>query len=194
MAQARNKKQLILELKQARGLEQAGAGEIRALQADLRQRLGPHHKTSASYIANVLRADGVRVTYNDRYVDPALPEPYARRLDGLLQFSDFNVAECSLHKLDDAYREYRLVSDREGTSFVRTLVIKGRQRAESLARNPRVSLEKRREKEEIAYWFKLWLDLPDLFFDWLELRKQSKEFQRLISNNIGNSDAETPLP
>jgi len=99
-----------------------------------------------------------------------------------------------LHKLDDAYREYRLVSDREGTSFVRTLVIKGRQRAESLARNPRVSLEKRREKEEIAYWFKLWLDLPDLFFDWLELRKQSKEFQRLISNNIGNSDAETPLP
>lgn len=190
MAHAKSKKQIILEHKLARGLERAGVDEIRAIQADLRQRLGPHDKTSASYIANVLRADGVRVTYNDRYVDPVLPEPYARRLDGLLQFHDFRDAESALHKLDDAYREYRAVSDREGTSFVRSLVIKGRLRADSLARNPRVGVEKRREKEEIALWFKIWLDLPDLFFDWLEMRKRSEEFQHMFSNNNEGSISE----
>lgn len=190
VAHAISKKQIILELKLARGLERAGMDEIRAIQADLRERLGPRDKTSASYIANILRADGVGVTYNDRYVGPVLPEPYARRLDGLLQFRDFTDAESALHKLDDAYREYRSASDRMGTSFVRTLVIKGRQRAESMARNPRVGAEKRQEKEEIARWFKVWLDLPDLFFDWLEMRKRSEEFQQMFSNENGSSGSE----
>jgi len=190
VANATSKKQLIHELKLERGLDQAGADEIRAIQADLRVRLGPEHKTSASYIANVLRADGVRVHYNNRYVDTDLPEPYARRLDGLLQFHDFSDAEAALHKIDDAYREYRSVSDRDGTTFVRELVAKGRQRAEGIAGNARVREEKRREKEEIARWFKLWLDLPDLFFDWLEMRKQSEEFQQLFSNHNGNSGSE----
>jgi hypothetical protein len=190
VANATNKKQLILELKTARGLDQAGADEIRAIQADLRQRLGPDQKTSASYIANVLRAEGVRVNYNDRYVDSVLPEPYAQRLDGLLHFHDFTDAETALHKLDDVYREYRSVSDRDGASFVRSLVAKGRQRAEGIAGNTRVREEKRREKEEIARWFKVWLDLPDLFFDWLEMRKQSEEFQHLFSNHNGNSGSQ----
>ena len=190
MAHAISKKQLILELKRARGIERARIAEIRTLQSDLRQRLGPNDKTSASYIANILRADGVRVYYNDPFVDPELPEPYARRLNGLLHFHDFGDAETTLQKMDEAYREYRAASDREGTSFVRALVIKGRQRAESLARNPRIGSDKRREKEEIAYWFKLWLDLPDLFFDWLELRKRSEEFQQEFSNHNGSSDSE----
>lgn len=194
VAHATSKKQLILELKLARGLERAGADEIRALQSDLRLRLGSHDKTSASYIANILRADGVSVNYNDRYVDAVLPEPYARRLDGLLHFHDFGDAETALQRLDEAYREYRAASDREGTTFVRTLVIKGRQRAESLARNPRVRAEKRQEKEEIALWFKVWLDLPDLFFDWLEMRKRSEEFQLLFSNHNGNSSSEKKKP
>lgn len=190
VAHAKSKKQIILDLKLARGLEHAGVDEIHALQADLRERLGPHGKTSASYIAKVLRADGVRVSYNDRYVDLVLPEPYARRLEGLLKFRDLTAAESSLRKLDDAYREYRSASDRQGTSFVRTLVMKGRERAESITGNPRVGAEKRREKEEIAHWFKLWLELPDLFFDWLEMRKRSEGFQHVFSNNQSRSGSE----
>jgi len=30
----------------------------------------------------------------------------------------------------------------------------------------------------VMHWFKIWLDTPDAFFDWLELRKQSAEFQQ----------------
>lgn len=191
MAQAKSKKQIILELKLARGLEVAGADEIRAVQAGLRERLGSDDKTSASYIANVLRADGVRVHYNDRYVNLVLPEPYARRLNGLLQFHDFTDAETSLHKLDSAYREYRAASDRVGTNFVRSLVIKGRLRAQSISGNPRVRMHKRREKEEIALWFKVWLDLPDLFFDWLEIRKRSEEFQHIFTKHHGSPGSET---
>jgi len=32
-------------------------------------------------------------------------------------------------------------------------------------------------KEEIAGWFRIWLETPDVFFDWLDVRKQSPEFK-----------------
>ena len=38
--------------------------------------------------------------------------------------------------------------------------------------------ESAREKEEIAHWFGIWLETPDAFFDWLEVRKQSPDFRR----------------
>jgi len=160
---------------------------LRAIEAELRRELGPNSKTSLSYIAGVLRAAGVRVElparFDNRYLDPEMGEPYAGRLEGVLHFGDFAATEGAIRKLDAFYREYRSVADRRGTDLVRSLVVKGKQRAESLARNPRVSAEKRREKQEIAAWFRVWLEVPDLFFDWLEMRKQSEEFRATFAKN-----------
>lgn len=190
----KSKKQIILEYSQARGFERVGAQEIRAIEAELRRRLGPDHKAAPSYIANVLREAGARVDYNDRYVTPWMAEPYASRLKGLLRFRDLASAEASLQKLDAVYRQYREVSDRLGTSLVRLLVRRGKERAESLAANSRVSLEKRREKEEIACWFRVWLQISDLFFDWLELRQQSPEFQALFARSDGQPKKDSAVP
>lgn len=188
MPRRQSKKQLILDSCQGRGLECLGARDIRAIEVELYQRLGPNQKVSLSYIANVLRQAGKRVEYDNRYVDPWMEEPYASRLAGVLQFRDLETAETSLEKLDAIYRQYRDVSDRIGTSLVRALVLKGRQRAASLAANPRVSPEKRREKKEIAEWFRVWLETSDLFFDWLELRKQSEEYQQLFASRNGQAE------
>lgn len=185
MANNHSKKQLILESCERAQLERIGAREIRAIEAEVRRHLGPADKVSPSYIANVLRRAGKRVEYNDRFVDPWMEEPYASRLQGVLRFSDLRSAEESLRKLDVIYRQYRETADREGTSLVRSLVLKGKERAKSLASNPRVNPEKRWEKEEIAFWFTVWVDNVDLFFDWLELRKQSEDFKRRFSNHDG---------
>jgi hypothetical protein len=185
----KSKKQLILEHRLAQGTGRVGASEIRAIEADLRRQLGRDQRTSPSYIANVLRQAGAHVDYDDRYVDRALHEPYASRLEGVLQFHNFESAEAALYKLDELYREYRSAADRVGTGLVRSIIIKGRQRAESIAGNARVRPEKRREKEEIAHWFKVWLDLPDLFFDWLEMRKRSGEFLQMFSNHNGTENS-----
>ncbi len=133
----------------------------------------------------MLRKAGKRVEYQDRYSDPVMEEPYATRLKGLLQFSDLGSAEASLHQLNALYGEYRASSDRVGTSLVRRLIQKGKWRAESLATNPRVSPAKRQEKQEIAHWFHVWLETPDLFFDWLELRKASEDFRKLFGAGDG---------
>jgi hypothetical protein len=46
-----------------------------------------------------------------------------------------------------------------------------------ISRNHKVELHKRAEKEEIASWFRIWLETPDAFFDWLDVRKQSPDFK-----------------
>jgi len=173
------KKQIILEYCRAKAWERIGRQEIRALENELRVRLGA--KTSPSYIAGVLRAAGKNVEYYDRFADPQIEEPYASRLRGLIEFHDLSSAEATLRKLDEIYRQYRDASDRAGMRWVRTLLLKGKLRASSLAANPRVNQQKRAEKAEIAAWFRIWLETPDLFFDWLDLRKASEEFRRLFS-------------
>ena len=45
-----------------------------------------------------------------------------------------------------------------------------------IARNRKVEAQKRAEKEEIGGWFRVWLETPDAFFDWLEVRKQSPDY------------------
>jgi len=54
----------------------------------------------------------------------------------------------------------------------------GKRRAEMIARNRKVEAQKRAEKEEIAGWFRIWLETPDAFFDWLDVRKKSPEYQK----------------
>lgn len=181
MVNRKSKKQLVEEYVQTHHLDRAGRQEIEVIAQEVRRHFGSRDRISS--IARLLQQAGIRVNVQDRFVDPDMEEPYAGRLKGLLRFSDFEKAEASIEKLDAVYREYRAVSDRIGTGLVRSLVIKGRERAESLASSPRVSPEKRREKEEIAHWFKVWLDVPDLFFDWLELRKKSRDFHELFGRD-----------
>jgi hypothetical protein len=45
-----------------------------------------------------------------------------------------------------------------------------------IARNHKVEAKKRTEKEEIASWFRIWLETPDAFFDWVNVRKQAPDF------------------
>ena len=59
----------------------------------------------------------------------------------------------------------------------------GRRRAEMIAHNHKVDDSKRVEKAEIARWFAIWLETPDTFFDWLELRKKSPEFQQKFAGS-----------
>lgn len=183
-----SKKQIILDLYRDMGIEHAGERDLRRIQAGVRQRLADTGGTSLSYVASVLREAGVAVDYQDRFADPAMEEPYASRLKGVLQFRDLASAEHSLRNLDQISREYREAADREGASLIRFIVLKGKERASSLARNPRISPEKRWEKKEVAQWFRVWLESPDLFFDWLELRKQSEEFQVRAASLVSAED------
>jgi hypothetical protein len=181
------KKQIILDFFREREKQPLAASSLQSARNELRRQLGPEDRTSLGYIATILREAGYDVRYEDRYSDPVMPEPYATRLKGALEFHDLASAEQSLLRIDAIYREYSSGADRLGAAMVRALVKKGKLRARSLAANPRVNARKRQEKQEIASWFQVWLETPDLFGDWLALRKSSDEFRQLFAG--GNEPA-----
>jgi hypothetical protein len=177
-----SKKQILLDYCRTQNLQQFGVGELKAAQNEIRRQLGPGDRTSLGYIASILREAGRQVQYEDSYSGPVMPEPYASRLKGVLQFHDLSSAEESLLKLDEIFREYGNAADQLGVKFVRALVKKGKLRVQRLAADPRVREWKRQEKQEIARWFLVWLETPDLFASWLELRKSSEEFRHLFGS------------
>jgi hypothetical protein len=156
----------------------------------LRRRSHKTHKSCISYIASVLRAAGTPVEYEE-HQDPLLQsanqDHHELREKGLLQVRDLDCALTSLQKVDALYRKYREVSDRVGTCMARELVAKSEERTLGMAANGRLGPEKRREKREIAQWFKVWLEVPDLFFDWLEMRQKSRDFQRMFPRFNGRA-------
>ena len=94
----------------------------------------------------------------------------------VLRFGTLEEAEATLRRLDGMWRESREAKDAARAERVLELAREGRRRAQMIAGNRRVAAEKRAEKEEIRQWFRVWLEAPETFFDWLELRKASAEF------------------
>lgn len=113
----------------------------------------------------------------------SIEEPYASRFGCLLHFHDLAAAEASLRELDAARRTCIEAADHKAVRALHHLVLEGKQLAARLAASPRVSEAKRLEKREIALWFRVWLEAPELFFDWLALRKNSAEFAELFARN-----------
>jgi hypothetical protein len=103
---------------------------------------------------------------------PAAEDEFAH----LLHFATLEEAEATLRRLDALWREARAAGDGARTARILELAREGRRRAQMIAGNRRVAPEKRAEKEEIRQWFRVWLETPEAFFDWLELRKRAPEF------------------
>src|SRR5579863_9701173 len=131
-----SKKKIMIDLFKTRQGERLGALDLRAAKEELRRRLGAEDRTSLGYVASVLREAGHSVDYDDKYSDPVMPEPYAARLKGVLEFHDLASAEASLLKLGEIFADYSRTLDRAGMRFVQALVRKGKMRAQTIAANP----------------------------------------------------------
>jgi hypothetical protein len=171
---ASTKKEVILEAARALGKPRFTPAEIEQIRRQLIAHLGEQGKTSPDYIVSVLEAAGMRVAWPS---ESDTAGRYEEEFSDLLHFSTLEEAEMCLVRLDELLRKFQAEGERAAAERVREVARLGRRRAEMIARNHKVDARKRAEKEEIAHWFRIWLQTPDAFFDWLEVRKQSPEFQ-----------------
>jgi hypothetical protein len=110
-------------------------------------------------------------------------DPYEPMFRNVLKFSDFSQAAASIKRLDNLRRQFGRKKDAAGLRRVRDTALKGRQRAQMIARNDAVAERKRAEKAEIAEWFAVWLQTPEIFDDWLDLRRRSPDFRRRFGDD-----------
>lgn len=170
------KKQQILQAARALGAPKFTPAEIEQIRRKLIAEQGEEGKTSADYIAAVLEEAGLRVVLSKQADTEGL---YEEQFQDLLHFSTLDEAEMCIVRLDELLRKFRAEGERAAAERVLDVGRLGRRRAEMIAHNKKVEPHKRAEKEEMARWFALWLATPDIFFDWLEVRKQSPEYLAL---------------
>jgi hypothetical protein len=179
------KKALILKLARELGKPKLTAAEIEQIRRQLIARLGPQGKTASDYILSVLKEGGMRVVLSTRTDTEDL---YEEEFEDLLHFSTLEEAEMCLIRLDELLRKFLTEGERAPAERVREVARLGRRRAEMIARNRKVDARKRQSKEEVAHWFAVWLETPDVFFDWLEVRKQSPEFRERFPQGDGEEE------
>jgi hypothetical protein len=168
------KKEMILSVARELRASVYTPAEIEQIRRKLLAEWGEAGKTSADYIADVLTGAKMRVVMS---AQTDMQGQYEEEFQDLLHFATLEEAEVCLVRLDELLRKFETEGQRAGEERVLEIARLGRRRAEMIARNHKVEAGKRKEKEEVARWFAVWLEQPDAFFDWLEIRKQSPEFR-----------------
>jgi hypothetical protein len=170
----KTKKVLILDTAREIAATKWTAAEIEQLRRRLLAEHGEAGKTGSDYITEVLKSGGWKVVLTQ---PEEAEEEYEEEFEDLLHFKTLEDAEVSLTRLDELMRKFRAHGEKAAVERVLDVARLGKRRAEMIARNTKVDAHKRAEKEEIANWFRIWLETPDAFFDWLDVRKQSPQFQ-----------------
>lgn len=178
--QARTKRDLMIEVWERLDCETVGARELEQIIEVVRERFGAGARDSPAVIARLLADEGAELRHAEVLEADArwrTADPYEAMFRNVLKFSTFEEAAASLKRLDNLRLQFKRKGDKEGLRRVHETVMRGKQRAEMIARNRAVNPRKRAEKTEIADWFTVWLRQPEIFEDWLHLRRRSKDFR-----------------
>ncbi|HKC65102.1 MAG TPA: hypothetical protein VKB86_15775 [Pyrinomonadaceae bacterium] len=177
---ARTKRDLMIEVWEHLDCESVGAAELETIETIVRERFGEGAVEAPASVARLLADEGAELRHAEvldldtRYRET---DPYEAMFKNILKFSTFAQAAVSIRNLENLRRQFAKKKDDEGLRRVQETALKGKKRAQMIARNRNVDERKRAEKAEIAEWFTVWLKQPEIFNDWLELRQRSKDFR-----------------
>ncbi|MEJ7618890.1 MAG: hypothetical protein WKF30_18385 [Pyrinomonadaceae bacterium] len=177
---ARTKRDLMIEVWEHLDCESIGASELQRVAYEVRDRFGAGAVESPAAIARLLAEEGAELRHVevlDLDTEWRSADPYQAVFRNVLKFSDFEQAVRSIKQMDNLRRQFERIKDETGLRLLRELAVKGKRRAEMIARNASVDARKRDEKAEIAEWFAVWLRTPEIFEDWVELRRASQPFR-----------------
>jgi hypothetical protein len=181
--QARTKQDLIIEVWEDLDCESVGARELKQIQDAISSRFGAGAVESPAAIARMLADEGAILRHPE-----VLDYDTEWRQDFLMQdipqdqfdFSSLEKAADSLTAINLLRKKLHSESDQNRLRALRELAIKYKQEVHLVAQSKIVEERNRLEAKEIIHWLTIWLQDPDIFEDWLSLRRRSPEFIRLI--------------
>ncbi len=180
MFKSRTKNDLAIEVWEALDCESVGAAEIEAIEEAIRGQFGESAVGLPMKIARLLADEGAELRHSEILeldTKRRLESPYDAMFRNILKFADFDETIKSLRRLENLRQKFLRENDKEGLRLVRETALKGKNRAQMIGSNPKVDAAKRREKTEITEWFRLWLQSPEIFENWVVLRQNSKDFK-----------------
>jgi hypothetical protein len=181
---ARNKRDLIIEVWEYLDCESVGASELEQIQQALTEKFGAGALTSPASIARTVADEGAVLRHPEVFqCDVQWREQNLKKWDFRkgLDFSDFSSAFESVVKLEEKRLQLQLGDEATGaTGFreLRDIVAAARKDSLLQARSKILDGNAREWLKEISQWLTVWLQSPELFSDWLDLRRRSPEYKK----------------
>ena len=173
-----------------RALERTSAGEDELV--SIQQKLGDEGISPAE-IARELAREGVALRHPEvincdaRWREAQLETQTSTlaRVGPLPDTAPLKLedAEAAIAQLERLRSGFVVARDEMGLSEIRALAIDSRRTAIDHTNDPTLSPEAREVQAEIAEWLRVWLETPNLFAQWLELRKTSSIFSAKFSDS-----------
>jgi len=177
---ARTKQDLIIEVWENLDCESVGVRELEQIQQALRDKFGDGAMESPASIARVVADEGAVLRHPEVF---ACDLEWRRRsvddrsFQQELDFSSLSAAFLSMVKLEEKRLELQ-PNDTRGLTQLRDIVTSARKDSLLRARSKIIDVAQREEAAETSQWLTIWLQAPELFSDWLDLRRRSPEFRK----------------
>ena len=178
--------EIIISCWRGLGATAAGIEELTAIQNAIAEALGEDLVESPAAIARRLADRGVELRHPE-VINYDAQWRELRLTNQITEFAKLKILEeietLTLSAAEEAIAELDRLSARFADSDdadldnLREWVIDLRRRALIVARDTSRSAAMRTLENEIGEWLRVWLETPNLFSQWLELRKASEAFK-----------------
>jgi hypothetical protein len=178
---SRTKGDLMIEVWEKLDCESVGAAEIEAIEGVVEDVFGTAAVDSPMIIARLLADEGAELRHSEimeLFVKRASTRTFEPAFADLGPSKDLGGAESSIKLLASLRRKYESLGDKAGARAVRDKGIELKRYAVDASESPRLDAVSRQVQAEIAEWFTVWLQTPDLFADWLAIRQASEDFRQ----------------
>ncbi len=179
----KSKRELVLDIYDNEAMGEVTAREIAIINQALIEEYGEGGAMAPAEIARILHDEELPVRFDQVFRMMTTTEKYENVFAHFLENNDLAEAENSILEIDELYRKFRNAGDSAGVRFAFEAARTARRNAVELSQLTQLSAARRREQAEIAEWFAVWLQTPDLFSEWLGLRKASTEFKTLFPSD-----------
>lgn len=174
------KQEMVLEIYDREAMGEITAREIAIINQGLIDEFGEGGAMAPTEIARILHDEELPIQFAQIFRMEAPTDKYVNLFGGLVRCGSLTEAEDSLRQIDKLYREFRQAGDKTGVRFARQAALRVKADTTALSQSPKLTDRQRVEMEEIAQWITVWLQTPDIFGQWLELRKATAAFKTLF--------------
>jgi len=175
------KNDLVIEVWEKLDCENVGASEIEAIQEAVSARFGNAAVESPMRIARLLADEGAALRHSEImelwarwYSD----QPHEAEFRNLLKLDDLDRALRSLRQVDNLRQKFLSAGDKDGLRLLREEVLDAKARMQKTSGDRNLDATTKMMNAELAEWLTLWLQSPEIFENWIKLRRNSSEFKR----------------
>ena len=179
MWESRNKQDLVIEVWEKLDCESVGALEIEAIESAVEGQYGKSAVDSPMVIARQLADEGAELRHHEimeLHIRRAEGRPYDAALRNVIKIDSLAEALRSIRELENIRRKYLADGDKEGLRHTREVAVDAKHKLRARLDDIRTDDLTRHVAREVNEWLSHWLQTPQLFADWVEMRRRSPDF------------------